>query len=364
MNIEQGKISGLQFSFLIIGFIEGSIMLTSYASNITKHDTWLAVLAGFFIMVPFVYIYALLAKRLPGMNFAQIHRLIYGKYLGTLFSLLYVQYFLLILSFNIRDLGNFYITFFMRDTPLEVFLIIFTFTCACAVWNGLEVLARINQIIAVIVVLILIVTTLILLPKMDFSNLVPLMESSLKDFLHGSQIMAEIPLGEIVIFLTLTFGLNNTQKLTQNWLLGLFFGFLLLLMVTTRNTAVLGNTEELLISPSYQVVRLINIGLLSRMDILFAMGYTFGMFLKCSILLYCVVLLLSQLLLLRTYSPVIFPLCCILIILSTTIYPSIAEQIQTSQNTSIMMTIPFIHVFPCLSLLIAKVRNLPKKGAE
>ncbi len=52
--------------FLIIGFIGGgSIMLTSYTSNITKHDTWPAVLVGFLIMVPFVYIYALLAKRLP-----------------------------------------------------------------------------------------------------------------------------------------------------------------------------------------------------------------------------------------------------------------------------------------------------------
>jgi spore germination protein KB len=364
MNIEKGKISGLQFSFLIIGFIEGSIILVSYASNITRQNTWLAVLAGLIIMIPFVYIYTLLAKRFPGMNFAQIHRLIYGNYLGSFLCLLYLGFFLLILSFNIRDLGNFYNTFMMRDTPLEIFLIIFAFTCAYAAWNGIEVLARTSQVIVFIVTFILIIATLILLPKMDFSNLLPLLDLSFKDFLHGTQIITEIPFGEVVVFLTLTFSLNNTQHLAKNWLFGLSFGAFLLFMITVLNAAVLGNTEEVFISPFFHMVRLINIGLLSRMDVLFAMGYTFGLFIKCSILLYSLMLLLSQFLQLRTYSPIIFPLCCILIILSATIYPSIAEHFQTSQNAAIMMTIPFIHLFPILSLLIATIRKLPKKGSK
>jgi len=181
-----------------------------------------------------------------------------------------------------------------------------------------------------------------LLPEMKFSNLFPFLDLPFKDFLHGTQIITEIPFGELVIFLTLTFGINDTQHITRYSLMGLFSGALLLLMVTARNTAVLGNTELLLISPSFQAERRINIGFLSRMDILFAIGNTFGLFLKCSILFYGLILLLSQLIQLRIYSPVIFPTNCILIVLSSVIYSSVAEHFQFSQNVGIMFTIPFI----------------------
>lgn len=362
MNIEQGKISDFQLFLLITGFIEGSILLTSFASNLVKHNTWLVILSGLIFIVPFVYIFAWLAKRFPGTNFAWINRMVYGTYLGTTISILYLGYFLLTLSFNIRDLGNFYTTFFMRDTPLEVFLIVFTFTCAYAVWNGIEVLARICPFIVGTVILFVISATLMLFTKMNFSNLLPLGELSFKNFLHGVQIITEIPFGELVVFLTIYFALHGNQHTATATLSGLLLGAALFMVISIRNTAILGDTEAFLLSPSYQVVRLINFGFLSRMDILFAAGYILGMFFKCSILFYGVVLLLSQLLCLRTYSPLIFPLGCVVIILAIIVYPSMGEHFKTSQNTGIMFTIPFVHIFPVLTMFIAKIRNLPKKG--
>jgi uncharacterized membrane protein len=80
-----------------------------------------------------------LVKRFPGRNLAAIYKIIYGRYLGTAISLLYLSYFFLILSLNINDVGNLYVNFFMRDTPFEIFLIIFTCVCIYAVWNGLEI---------------------------------------------------------------------------------------------------------------------------------------------------------------------------------------------------------------------------------
>ena len=364
MNIENGRISGLQFSSLIIGFIEGSIILTSFASNITKQETWLAILTGLLSIAPFIYFYTLLAKRFPGINFAQINRLIYGPYIGIFITVLYLCYFILTLSFNIQDLGNFYTVFFMRNTPIEVFLIIFTLTCAYVVWHGIEVLARVSQIIVPIVLLVVLAATFLLFPQMNFSNLLPLFDLPIKDYIHGTQIIAAIPFGELVAILTITFALNNTSHISRNTLVSLFLGALLLVIITIRNTAVLGNTEAFLISPSYQVVRLINIGFLSRMDILFALIHTFALFLKCSILLYGIILLLSQLLKLKTYTPVIFPISCILIILAIIVYPSIAEHIKTSQKAGIMFGFPFIYIIPSLSLLIAKIRNLRKKGTQ
>lgn len=362
MNIEKGTISVFQFSFLIIGFIEGSILLTSYVSNIVKNSSWLVLLSGLASIAPFVYIYALLAQRFPGINFAQINQNVFGTYLGTAFSSLYIGYFLLLFSFNLREIGNFYTIFFMRETPFEVFLIVFIFVCAFAVWNGLEVLARINTFLLVAINLSIMIATLMLLPKMNLTNLLPLAELPLKDFIHGTQIIADIPFGEIAVFLTMAFALNDNRHVVKSTFLSLILGAAIFLIITIRNTAVLGNTEALLYSPSFEVIRLINIGFLSRIDILFAFGFTIGLFLKCSILFYGVVLLLSQLLKLRTYRCLIFPLGCITTVLAIIVFPSITAQFLSGQNEALMMAIPFFHIFPPLTLLVAKLRNLPKKG--
>lgn len=362
MNIEKGEISSSQLIFLIVGFIEGSTFLVYFVSNLAKHDAWLTILSGLAIIVPFCYIYASLAKRFPGLNLARIHRIVYGRYLGTAISFFYLSYFLLILSLNIKDVGDFYINFFMRDTPIEVFSIIFTCVCAYASWKGIEVLARIAPFIITYVSLVIIGTTFMLLPKMDFSNFLPLGELTFKNFVHSTQIIAEIPFGELIVFLPLAFALSDNKPKVKTFLSALLLAAAFFIIITIRNTAVLGNTEALLVSPSFQVARLINLGFLSRLDILFAAGHTFGIFLKCSVLFYVTALFFSQILELRTYLPMLFPLGCITIILGIILYPSSPAHLQSAQNVEIMYFFPLIFIFPPLSLFIAKIRNLPKKG--
>jgi spore germination protein KB len=191
-----------------------------------------------------------------------------------------------------------------------------------------------------------------------------LAELPLKDFIHGTQIIADIPFGETTVFLTMAFALNDGRQMVKFTFWGLIIGAAIFLIVTIRNTVVLGNTEALLLSPSFEVIRLINIGFLSRTDILFAFGFTIGMFIKCSVLFYGAVLLLAQLLKLRTYQCLIFPLSCLTAILAIVIFSSATEQIFSGQNEALMLAIPFFHLFPPLTLSIAKIRNLSQKGYQ
>jgi spore germination protein KB len=279
MNIEKGKISNLQFFFLITGHLEGTIFLISFVSNLAKHNTWLIILSGVAVIVPFICIYALLVKRFPGLNFARINSIIYGRYLGGAISVSYFSYLFLLLSLNIKVVGDFYSNFFIRDTPPEIILIVFTCVCAYAVWNGIEVLARIAPFIVLFESLIIIVTTFMLLPKINFSNFLPLGELPLANFIHSTQILAEVPFGtSFTVFLPFAFTLNDQKPVVRTFLSGLLLAVAFFIVMAVRNTAVLGNTEALLVSPSFQTVRLINIGFLSRMDILFGVAHTFGMF--------------------------------------------------------------------------------------
>jgi spore germination protein KB len=364
MNIEKGKISNAQLLLLIVGFIEGSTFLAHFASNLAGRDTWLTVLSGLTVTVPFLYSYVVLIKRFPGRNFARINQIIYGRYPGTAISLFFLSYFFLILSLNIKDEGDYYLNFFMGDTPIEIILIVFTGVCAYAAWNGIEVLARVTPFIVAFISLVIIGTTLMVLPKMDFSNFLPLGELTFKNFFHSTQIIAEIPFGEWLCFLPLAFALNDSKPIVKTFLSGVLSGAAFFMVIVVRNTAVLSNTEAMLIAPSIQAVRLINFGFLSRLDILFATGHTVAIFLKCSILFYVTVLFLAQIFELRTYSPMIFPLGCLTAILGKILYPSSSAHIESAQNVEVMLYIPLMFLLPPLSLFIAKIRKLPGKESS
>jgi spore germination protein KB len=364
LNIEKGKISALQLTLLAAVVLEGAVYVLSFTATLSKHDTWLVILTSLIIAVPFGYIYAFLAKRFPGRNLVAIHNLIYGRYLGTAVSLYYLGYFLLVFSFTIRDVGDFYNIFFMRDTPREIILMVFVCASAYAVWNGIEVLGRLVPFTVTLISLVIIGTTFILLPQMEFAHFLPIGELSLIDLIHSTQIISEIPFGVAMItFLPLAFVTNDYHHTVKTVLLGLQLGAAFFMVIAIRNTAVLGNTEALLYSSSFQTSRLINIGFLSRLDILFAIGHTFGQFSLNSIYFYITVLLLSQIMGLRTYLPLIFPLGCIGVILAMIVYPSVTAHFQNAQNVEIMFFFPAMFIFPPLSLFLAKVRNLPWKGS-
>lgn len=364
MTIEKGKISGLQLIFLLTGLIQGSILLIAYIVQLAKQDSLLVVFAGFVVTIPFAFIFGSLARRFPGMNLVQINDAVFGAYLGKAVSILYFCYFFMVLSFNWRVLGDFYVTFIMPDTPLNFFLVVFPLACAYAVWKGIEVIARISHLTVVIAFIIIISTFLLLLPNMNFSNFLPFFELPFGNFLQGTHIIAAIPFGEIFVFLTFAAALKNPEHTVKNTIIGLTLGAISFFLISIRNTAVLGSTEAILNSPSFQSARLIDIGnLFTRMDILISIGQTVALFLKSSLFYYATVATLAQLLRLRNYMPLLLPVGGLAVIVATTDWQSSAEAAWLAPNVAPIFITPFLFIFPPLALLIALVRNLPKEGA-
>jgi spore germination protein KB len=363
-NIETGKISRHQFLQLIIGYSEAALFVAAFVANLVKNNSWLVILAGLFLIVPFVWIYGWLVERYPGYNLARLNEAIYGRYLGPAVSLMYIFFIFLFFSATMNNVGNFYITYFMPDTPLEALLIVFTFTTAYAAWNGIEVLARICPIIVVTVFGIVIITFLLLIPQMNWVNLLPVGELSLPKFIHATVIMSMFLFGTIVfIMTTLPFTLNNPRQTTRTAFNGIFISAFFFLLSAIRNTMVLGPTEGILKTPAFGVVRMINYGFISRLDILFALGHTLAYFMNLSLLFYGGAILCAQVLRLNTYKPLIYPLACILIVTEAVVYPSFTLEQKAVQGGPSLLLVLYIFILPLLSMMITFIRKLPKKGA-
>lgn len=361
MNHETRNISASELTFLIGSFIQGAVIFISFADKLTKQDTWLAIIAGLMLSMPFALIYSALGKKFAGKTLADISELICGPYGGKFVTSLYVWYFWMLLGFNLKGFGDF-LVFFMPETPKVFSITVFAMVCAYAVATGIEVLARLCFLFISVSSVLIVFSCLLLLKDAQLGNFYPMFVLPWKDFFHGIHIISVLPFGEIVVFLLIFPYVNCANSIRRSTLFGLLLGALSFLMIAVRNTAVLGNTEPIWSSPSLQAIRLINVGnILTRMDILIAIGHTIMLFVKCSILYYAVVASLSQMLRLRTYVPLIVPVGLISVTLSMIVYESTLDHNLSAQNTWPIVASLFVYVLPSLLLLSAVLRKLPNE---
>ena len=195
---------------------------------------------------------------------------------------------------------------------------------------------------------------------MEFSNFLPLFELPSIKIFQGIHIMSVIPFGETIIFLMITGRLNKTGHEVRNIFAGLLIGTASLLAVAVRNTAVLGKTQTIWTSASFQTIRLIDIGtVLTRMDFLIGIAQTVMIFFKCCLFFSVLATELAQLLGMKSYLPLVLPLAGIEVIIAVTGFQSPVDHASITQNAGIIYSAPLIFVIPPLTLLIAKIRGLP-----
>lgn len=362
INIEKGKISDLQLILLIATEISGSIIALSFMDIITHHDSWLVVLSAYAVSIPLGLSCAFLAKRFPGKNIIQINDIIYGSYVGKIISTVYICFFLLIFSLDIRDISNFYIGFIMPETPMLAFLIILTLTCAYAVSKGIEVISRVNIFILVFIGLDVIGTFTLLLNKVDLTNFLPVFDIPLKTYIQGTHIMLAVSFSEIIVFLMIMPCSSNYKGLAPNTFYALSIAALIFFIVSALNTAVLGPSSTLLVSASYQSARLIDIrNIITRIDLFVAIAITLNLFIKICVLYFVTVAGISQILNLRSYSTLILPIGGIAVIIAVILFSNEITHFFIGWKYYPVFVFPVECIIPPLSLLIAKIRGLPKQ---
>ncbi len=348
-----------QLAPLTISFILGSTLLITMIDGITSHGTWMVVIAGFAISLPFLLIYAHLVKRFPEKSLIQMNDIIFGKSIGKVISAIYLAYFFLLLTFNINDVAEFYTGYIMPDTPNMVFLVVTTLVCAFAVQRGIAAIAKMSLIIVVFAIAVLVATTLMLIGNMDFSNLLPLFDLPFARYVQATHIIVELPFLEIVSFLMVTPMIKENKKLTRSWALGAAAAALMMLTIVLRNTLVLGGASNVFGENSFEAVRLINIGeFLTRIELLIAINTTALLFMKSSVLYYATVKGIAQLLGLERHNALILPIGSILVVFAyVKVDSAVVHSIWGAQYAPIF-SFPCTIFFPLLMLILATARNL------
>ncbi len=361
MFLEKGKISNFQLSILIIGFIFGSSVIITPGQGI-EHDAWIACALGLMEGLLITWVFTALAKQFKGKTIIEISSIVYGKILGKCISVLFIWYLFHLGAMVLNNYVRFLKLEIYPDTPYTVFLILLMLVCASTVSRGIEVLARCSLILVPVTILVGFSDTLLLIPHIDLNNLMPILDEPIDKLLWAGHSAASFPFEEIVAFLMVLAFVDKPKKGPSAVFWGLLIAGFILIIAVARNAAVLGPMIMVLDYPSYFVAQTIEVGdILTRLEVLVATSLITMGFIKISVLFYGTVLGLAQVFNLQSYRPIILPVGILMVILALTNVENTMEMFEFASRGYPIYAVLFQIGIPLITLVVAKVRRLPKK---
>jgi spore germination protein KB len=235
--------------------------------------------------------------------------------------------------------------------------IVVVLVAAYAVFSGLEVIARINEILLPIGLIILIFIAVINIPYLDLTKLLPILYDGFAPSLKGTLFIQTWML-EIVVFLQILPYIKNKKKIRIS--MNISIGFLgISLQVGVMTIAVFGValTGKLLF-PALDYVRYAKLGhYIQNLDISIMIVWISGIFIKIAFSYFAGTLALAQLFGLKSYRKIIIPVGIIIVVFST-----VTGRTLTDILFVLKYILPFYFLFmamvlPCLLLLVSFLRE-------
>jgi spore germination protein (amino acid permease) len=316
---EKGIINTNQFVWLLFILIASITSMQIPGMLITQagRDAWLSVIGGWFLDVMLALVYAYMGIRFPGQNFVQYSMTILGKNAGKIVGSLFPLFFLVVCTILMRGLSQLMNLFFLPRTSLELILAAGLFVAAYAARQGIEVIARVTELMGPLFIISIISIGLFVLPHADIKQLKPQLAFGVAPFLVGSPLLL-IFFG-ICIMMAMFIPLCNRP---ENGFLGKFIavslGAVFVSIIVVSAVAVFGYAQaKNMYAPGLELSRMIVLGrFFERVEIIWMMLATGAGIIASAQLLWAFSLGISQILDLSTYKPLVYPAALLTFMLS------------------------------------------------
>ncbi|MGQ9497901.1 MAG: GerAB/ArcD/ProY family transporter [Desulfotomaculales bacterium] len=248
-----------------------------------------------------------LGEHLRGENFIAVATELVGAVGARIVTaVLFVYTFGALISSLRMDVAIF--TFVYVDTPAIVLVLTGLAAVAYAAYSGLEVIARVGQLLMPQVLLVLLIGMSFVAPNMHVRNLFPLLEDGLRPVL-ASGVVQFAQWGEMITIIVLLPYVHNRNALRKHLSRSLGAGSLMMFAIVGTVLLVLGPLAPTTSFKLLEVYRYISVArLVERVDVLLFLTNYFVTFVKTCLLFYVLLFLFCQLFNLRTYQPFILPM--------------------------------------------------------
>lgn len=355
------RISITQLFMLTLLFQIGSSGIFGFASAAGK-DAWLSVLLSTALGTCLIAMFLILMRLHPGLTLVEWFPAQFGQWLGTPIAWFYMLMFLYNSSRTLGDVKDLIPTTILPDTPNWVILGVFMIAIAYALFSGIEVIARLGEIILP-VLLVLFLVEIILVFGSDtirIERLQPVVGEGWGRIWKGiwptgiQQSFAETL--EFAMIWTL---IKQPERIAKTTILAtLLYGILL---STFDALAVLTFGEEVFSSSTYPLYRLVKIisiaDFLENLDALGILYFLGFVFFKVTLQMYGAIRGIQQLLYLRDSRVLVLPASIVVLFLGLTISESISEHMSSGlKSLAYPSLVPWLYM-PVLLFIVTCIRK-------
>lgn len=321
------KISGQQGIFLIVITIFSTmiIYLPAIIIEIAKQDGWLSVLVAALAGIVFGHATALLGERFPDQTIVQYAPTLLGRFLGKAMGLIFLLIYIIVNVSVVREFAEIFLSIFMPETPMYIFIASILIVSAYTVSQGLEVLARANTITFVVYVSIIVAIVSLNIPNMEASNLTPVLEYGV-----GRVLWSAIPaiefFVEVQVLTMLAPYLVRPREVRAVAFWGVLLSGFLLLVLVLAGIAVLNCEASRTQFLALSLARRISIGgIIERVDPLVMLMWMGGLFIKSAVFYYVTAVGFAQLLNIKSYRSTIAPMGLVIAVAAVFLWPNAIE---------------------------------------
>lgn len=358
-NTKEIKISVTQFFMLAVTFVisTSDVFLPAFVAQEAKQDAWISVIIATAGSLIIANMFLTLGNMYPDKTLAEYACDILGKPLGMLVGLSYVYFFLAISWLVTSELEEIFVISFNPDSPVIVYGIITILVAAYAVYCGLEVIARINEILLPLGILILLIIALINIPNMDMYKLLPVLYNGIYPPIKGA-FLIQTWLTETVVFLQILPYIKERQKIRKYLNLSILtLGGSLMVGILTITVFGVGMTAKLLF-PALEYVRFARLGsFLQNLDISIMVVWISGIFVKIAFSYFAGALSLSQALGFKSYKNIIFPVGVLIIAMSCATATKLTNMLFFLKYILPEYFVVMTTLIPLLLLIVAMLRK-------
>lgn len=351
-------------TYAAAAFIIASSLQTRFLYQYTKNETWIPVIIGFVLSFIIISIYGRLARNHPGLSLIHINDAVFGSVLGKIVSAFYVFNFLMLLILNTEDLGDFVKGFILQSTPITIIYVVFLFVCSFASRKGAVAMTRYAVLLTVLYIAAVVINSFFLINRMHLENLLPAFILPVKNYLMSAHIVTMLSYCEVLAFLMFAPYMQKPDEMGKAMKRGLMIGFVVLLVIILRDIIVLGNYTLTTSSPTYNSIRLIDVGdILTRLEIIFAVALMTMLFFKVSILFFSTVSSFGQIFNIEQYKIFIYIFLALVVVYANGMFTSSSEHVKWTNSAPAYSTF-FLFLLPLITLIVSEIRKNAKKNAN
>ncbi|WAM32245.1 GerAB/ArcD/ProY family transporter [Caldicellulosiruptor naganoensis] len=254
---DNDKISSFQCFVLFVSVMIGIgiMFMPSGVAKYADQNGWIVVLLGGTISFLVFLLLFRISMSNPDVTFIELLNSAFGKVLGVVFSFIYVVYFIVFSAFETRLIAETAKEFMFNLTPTEVLIITFLLTCAYLARYSVEVIARMCEILMPGIVVIIVILSFFVYQRLDFSNLLSILNIPFKKLIQGigSTIFSFLGFEVFLFFLPY---IRRKDKLVRSALFGFLITVFIYEVIVIFCTADFGSKEmQTLVWPTLNLFR-------------------------------------------------------------------------------------------------------------